>query len=227
MDSRRVKRAALAAGLLLAGGGAAALAGRAWLGAEAAPTAAPRIPAPAPTLAAADDGGSDTVEVADGGRGPVDAGLTPMAKRVAVIGILNKRNGVSRDVTLRPGQALRVGDAVVRLRACEHTAPWEPETLTGAFVQVDVQDSVDRKWKRVFSGWLYKEQPQLNVMLHPIYDVWTKSCAMAFPGGTPAAAATPRTASSAPKSAPASPAPADNIEADEAVVPSASDSNAI
>ena len=32
-------------------------------------------------------------------------------------------------------QSLRYGDAVVRLRACERTAPWEPDQLTGAFVQ--------------------------------------------------------------------------------------------
>lgn len=218
----------MAAGLLLAVSGGAVVAGRSWFGADAAPTVAPRTPAPAPTLAGSSDdaggGAGDTVEVEDGGQGPVDAGLTPMAQRVAVIGILNKRNGVSRDVTLRPGQALRVGDAVIRLRACERTAPWEPEILTGAFVQVDVQDNIDHKWKRTFSGWLYKEQPQLNVMLHPIYDVWTKSCAMAFPG---APAAVAKTASSAPKSAPSPEADGESGGADEAVVPSASDSNAM
>src|SRR3546814_14093381 len=50
---------------------------------------------------------------------------TPMAERVAVIGLLNKRNGLTRDLTLKPGEALRVNNVVVRLRACETTAPWE------------------------------------------------------------------------------------------------------
>ena len=44
-------------------------------------------------------------------------GTTPMAQRVAVVGLLNKRNGISRDLTMKPGQALRAGDVVVRLRA--------------------------------------------------------------------------------------------------------------
>ncbi len=105
---------------------------------------------------------------------------TPMADRVAVLGLLNKRNGVSRDLVLKPGQGVRVGDIVVRLRACETTAPWEPEHLTGAFVQVDTQGR-DQRWRRIFSGWLYKESPSLNVVEHPIYDVWPKSCAMKFP----------------------------------------------
>ena len=47
------------------------------------------------------------------------AGVTPMAERVAVIGLLNKRNGIVRDLKLRPGQAIRVKDVTVRLRACE------------------------------------------------------------------------------------------------------------
>lgn len=109
-------------------------------------------------------------------------GATPMAERVAVLGLLNKRNGVARDLTLKPGQAVRVGDVVVRLRACEHTAPWEQVEFTGAFVQVDVEQ-LNHSWKRVFSGWIYKERPGLNVVQHQIYDVWTKSCAMTFPGG--------------------------------------------
>jgi hypothetical protein len=105
---------------------------------------------------------------------------TPMAERVAVIGLLNKRNGVERDLTMKPGDALRVGDVVIRLRACETSAPWEAEPLTGAFLQVDNQGR-DKRWRRIFSGWLYKESPSLNVVEHPIYDVWPKSCAMKHP----------------------------------------------
>jgi pyruvate/2-oxoglutarate dehydrogenase complex dihydrolipoamide acyltransferase (E2) component len=105
-----------------------------------------------------------------------------MAERVAVLGLLNKRNGIVRDLTLKPGQSVRVRDVVVRLRACETTAPWESEVLTGAFVQLDVERP-DKLWQRVFSGWLYKESPSLNVVEHPVYDVWPKSCAMTYPAG--------------------------------------------
>jgi hypothetical protein len=117
---------------------------------------------------------------APGGDDQLSHAATPMADRVAVLGLLNKRNGVSRDLTLKPGQSVRVGDIVVRLRACEQTAPWEAEQLTGAFVQIDTQGR-DQRWRRIFSGWLYKQSPSLNVVEHPIYDVWPKSCAMKFP----------------------------------------------
>ena len=152
--------------------------------------------------------GEEIVTVDTGGSIASTAGATPMAERVAVLGLLNKRNGQARDIPLKPGQAVRAGDVIVRLRACDKTAPWESEPYTGAFAQVDVRDA-DGKWKRVFSGWLYKERPALNVVQHPIYDVWVKSCAMTFPetggevvsaGASGSGDAAPK-ASSAPKSA--------------------------
>tara|TARA_R110000824_G_scaffold209_24_gene1159 strand:+ start:9453 stop:10199 length:747 start_codon:yes stop_codon:yes gene_type:complete len=111
---------------------------------------------------------------------------TPMAERVATLGFLNKRNGLTRDLELRPGQSIRIGRAIVRLRACERTAPWELTPEQGAFVQLLVSEqspdgSGKDQWKRVFSGWLFRESPSLNVVEHPIYDVWVKSCAMSFP----------------------------------------------
>lgn len=148
----------------------------------------------------------DVVTIDADPRLDLSAGTTPMANRVAVIGLLNKRNGTTRDLTLKPGHGVRVGDAVVRLLACEQTAPWEQERYTGAFVQLDVLgNNADNKpvWRRIFSGWLYKERPVLNVVLHPIYDVWPKSCAMTFPG-----AAVPSDAATARSSAKKSPAPA-------------------
>ncbi len=106
--------------------------------------------------------------------------VTPMAERVATIGVLNKRNGLSRDLTMKPGDAVRIGDLVVRLRACEATAPWEPERWTGAFVQVITRET-RTTWRKTFSGWLYKESPSINVVEHPIYDVWVKACKMRHP----------------------------------------------
>ena len=162
-----------------------------------------------------------------------------MADRVAVLGFLNKRNGIVRDLTLKPGQSVRVNDAIVRLRACETTAPWENEKLTGAFVQLDVQRP-DESWHRVFSGWLYKESPSLNVVEHPVYDVWPKSCAMTYPAGPEAPAdpvASNRRSSAqksgaetapAPEAATAPPPPAGAVPPAEPATPppSAADSNA-
>ena len=148
---------------------------------------------------------------------------TPMAERVAVLGLLNKRNGQTRDIELKPGEAIRFGKVVVRLRACEKTAPWENQPDEGAFVQLHVNErppgtTEAERWRNVFSGWLFKENPAANVVEHPIYDVWVKACKMRFPGEeapvekksseeTPAADAEDNMPSSAPQSPP-EPAPA-------------------
>lgn len=147
---------------------------------------------------------------------------TPMEQRVAVIGLLNKRNNISRDLEMKPGESRRVGDVVIRLSACERTAPWEEPPETGAFVQVIVLQRADADsepaWKSIFSGWLFKNSPSLNVVEHPIYDVWVKDCKMSFPGeespvsegNAPAPRATPTAgAESAPEpTATATPSPA-------------------
>jgi hypothetical protein len=66
------------------------------------------------------------------------------------------------------------------------TAPWERPQEVGAFVQVFVQERASVSdplvWHKVFSGWLFKNSPSLNVVEHPVYDVWVKDCAMKFPG---------------------------------------------
>lgn len=153
--------------------------------------------------------------------GPAVTGkVTPNEDRIATLGLLNKRNNLTKDIILKVGESRREGNVVVRLASCERTAPWERPEETGAFVQVFVNERpaprADLKWQQVFSGWLFKNSPALNVVEHPIYDVWVKDCAMNFPGESarPAAAASASSAakpsgseSTAPAAAP-SPSPA-------------------
>jgi hypothetical protein len=185
-----------------------------WLGRTPAPAASSATSMAVPQTARTIDAAPKAVAA---------PGETPMGERVAVIGHLNKRNGQAREIVMKPGQAFRVGDTIVRLRACEQTAPWEEEQLTGAFLQLDVRQS-DNRWKRAFSGWVFRERPALNVVQHPVYDVWPKSCAMTFPStgkGTevvPSAAPTRRTSrasnapstTAVPETSPATPAPSES-----------------
>ena len=202
-----------------------ALAVGGWFGYRALTTPATPVAAVQQELPGADDAGNSSIETIETGAAAIANGGTPMAQRVAVLGLLNKRNGETREVTLKPGQATRMGDVVLRLRACEQTAPWEQEQLTGAFVQVLVR-GVDTRWRRTFSGWLYKERPALNAVQHPVYDVWTKSCAMTFPATgpdtAPPAEALPAKRSSARKSPAAEAAPAadDGLSAPSSAEPS-------
>lgn len=159
---------------------------------------------------------TDKIVVADG-----EQIGTPMAERVATLGLLNKRNGQTRDIELKPGEAIRFGDVVVRLRACEKTAPWETYPDQGAFVQLLINErppgtTEAERWRRVFSGWLFKENPAANVVEHPIYDVWVKTCKMSFPGEEEpqekSSASDEAPKAKAPSSVPQSPRPAPSAD---------------
>jgi hypothetical protein len=130
-------------------------------------------------------GGAPSAALAGNGQG------TAMAERVAVIGLLNKRNGQTRDFELKPGQSVRLGKVALFVRACERTAPWETYPDEGAFVRMAVFErppgtNDSERWRWVFSGWLFKENPAANILQHPVYDVWVKACKMSFPGEEPA-----------------------------------------
>ncbi len=217
------RRAALAAALLLgalagcSGGGGSKAGGNAAITTDEVVT----------TGGNAARGDADIITVGRDGETVENAALTPMKDRVAVLGVLNKRNGEAREIKLKPGQAVRVGDVIVRLRACDKTAPWEADQLTGAFVQVDVLE-IDKQWHRVHSGWLFAERPALNVVRHPIYDVWPKSCAMTFRDSGPDTVAAPAAGSGSTSSAKKSPSTEASPVASPATdSPSAAPSNAM
>ena len=169
-----MKRLLASAGLVILGGAAAWQAAQALQEVPASPLPVDTTPAPSDAAAPAEQAPRQRASAPALSTNPK---ATPMAERIATLGVLNKRNGLSRDLVMKPGQAVRIGDLVVRLRACEETDPWEPEKWTGAFVQVITRESGTR-WRKIFSGWLYKESPSLNLVQDPIYDVWVKACKM-------------------------------------------------
>ena len=177
---------------------------------------------------AAETGIPDELKVEAAPRQPAaEAGIgTPMAERVATIGLLNKRNNVSQSLDMKPGEQRRIGNVIIRLQACERTAPWEMPKETGAFVQVLVKErGTQDQFRKVFSGWLFKNSPSLNVVEHPIYDVWVKDCKMDFPGDAPEAnRATDEGSAPAPGNAPAAPA-TPGASAEPSPAPIASESN--
>lgn len=148
--------------------------------------------------------------------GPAQAALgqqrgTPNKDRVVTLGVLNKRNNLTQDLVMKPGESKRMGNLVVKVATCEKTLPWEHPQEQGAFVQVFVEERASSReklaWRKVFSGWLFKNSPALNVVEHPVYDVWVKACAMNFPGeeALPEEAASP---SNKPKASGSASAPA-------------------
>lgn len=49
-----------------------------------------------------------------------------------------------------------------------------------SFVEVD-EITLDRKIRRIFTGWMYSNSPGLNAVEHAVYDVWLKRCKQESP----------------------------------------------
>ncbi|WP_230292573.1 DUF2155 domain-containing protein [Croceicoccus sp. Ery5] len=150
---------------------------------EAVPVPEDGVTAEAPAIATQAE--NETIDADQEADGDVVPTGTPLAERVATLGLLNKRNNLTVEFELKPGEETVIDDVMVKLASCERRPPWDPEPETGAFVQVAVRDAgqdSNAQFKRIFSGWLFLNSPSLNVVEHPVYDVWVKDCAMSFPG---------------------------------------------
>lgn len=71
-------------------------------------------------------------------------------------------------------ETVQFGALQVTPRVC-YSSPETEEPKTDSFIEVD-EITLDRKIRRIFTGWMFAESPGLNAVEHPIYDVWLKNC---------------------------------------------------
>jgi hypothetical protein len=71
-------------------------------------------------------------------------------------------------------ETVQFGALQVTPRVC-YSAPESEEPRTDSFVEVD-EITLDRKIRRIFTGWMFAESPGLNAVEHAVYDVWLKAC---------------------------------------------------
>ena len=71
-------------------------------------------------------------------------------------------------------ETVQFGALQVTPRVC-YSRPDTEEPKTNSFVEVD-EITLDRKIRRIFTGWMFAESPGLNAVEHAVYDVWLKGC---------------------------------------------------
>jgi len=71
-------------------------------------------------------------------------------------------------------ETVQFGALQVTPRVC-YSRPQTEEPRTDSFVEVD-EITLDRKIRRIFTGWMFAESPGLNAVEHAVYDVWLKEC---------------------------------------------------
>ncbi|MEX3008820.1 DUF2155 domain-containing protein [Hoeflea sp. TYP-13] len=104
------------------------------------------------------------------------AGDPRISNKVAVFSGIDKITGriITFDVYI--DETVQFGALQVTPRVCySRDESQKPKTTT--FVEVD-EITLDRKIRRIFTGWMFADSPGLNAVDHAVYDVWLKECRM-------------------------------------------------
>jgi hypothetical protein len=109
---------------------------------------------------------------------PVLAGESAVAARlsnpVAVFAGIDKVTGRITTFDVYIDETVQYGALQVTPKVCYSRDETEAQRID-AFVLVD-EITLDRKIRRIFSGWMFADSPGLNAVEHAIYDVWLTGC---------------------------------------------------
>ncbi|MFB9951019.1 DUF2155 domain-containing protein [Rhizobium puerariae] len=93
---------------------------------------------------------------------------------VAVFAGIDKITGRITTFDVYLDETVQYGALQVTPKVCYSRDETEAQKVD-AFVEVD-EITLDRKIRRIFSGWMFADSPGLNAVEHPIYDVWLTGC---------------------------------------------------
>lgn len=93
---------------------------------------------------------------------------------VAIFSGIDKITGRITTFDVYIGETVQFGALQVTPRVCYSRDETEAQQTT-TFVEVD-EITLDRKIRRIFTGWMFADSPGLNAVEHPVYDVWLQSC---------------------------------------------------
>ena len=107
--------------------------------------------------------------------------LSPVASRaarienpVAAFSGIDKITGRITNFDVYIGETVQFGALQVTPKVCYSRDDTEAQKIT-SFVEVD-EITLDRKIRRIFTGWMFADSPGLNAVEHPVYDVWLTEC---------------------------------------------------
>ncbi|MBK5568860.1 DUF2155 domain-containing protein [Ensifer sp. 2YAB10] len=97
-----------------------------------------------------------------------------LSNAVAVFSGIDKITGRITTFDVYIGETVQFGALQVTPRVCYSRDDTEAQKIT-TFVEVE-EITLDRKIRRIFTGWMFADSPGLNAVEHPVYDVWLQSC---------------------------------------------------
>lgn len=105
---------------------------------------------------------------------PLPALAERLSNPVAEFSGIDKITGRITSFDVYVNETVQFGALQVTPKVCYSRDESEAQKID-SFVEVD-EITLDRKIRRIFSGWMFADSPALNAVEHPIYDVWLTSC---------------------------------------------------
>ena len=105
---------------------------------------------------------------------PLPSEAARIENPVATFAGIDKITGRITRFDVYIGETVQFGALQVTPKVCYSRDDTEAQKIT-SFVEVD-EITLDRKIRRIFTGYMLAESPGLNAVEHPVYDVWLKSC---------------------------------------------------
>lgn len=114
-----------------------------------------------------------------GSRAQTAAPVLRNERPVALFSGLDKITGELHSFYVLVDETVQFGALQLTPRVCYDRPPSEQEKTT-VFLEVD-ELTLDRRIRRIFTGWMLAESPGLNAIDHPVYDVWLIGCSDSAP----------------------------------------------
>ena len=102
------------------------------------------------------------------------ASAARISNPVAVFKGIDKITGRITTFDVYIDETVQYGALQVTPKVCYSRDETEAQKIDG-FVEVD-EITLDRKIRRIFTGWMFADSPSLNAVEHPIYDIWLTGC---------------------------------------------------
>jgi hypothetical protein len=96
--------------------------------------------------------------------------------QIAVFTALDKITARIQPLEVPLNKTVKFGGLKITPRVC-YTRPSTEEPITSSFVEVD-EVQLDDTEKRIFTGWMFAQNPGVHAVEHPVFDVWLTNCKM-------------------------------------------------
>ena len=102
------------------------------------------------------------------------AGADKIKNPTAVFAGLDKITGRIISFEVAVDETVQFGALQITPRVCFSRPPTE-NAKTDGFIEVD-EVTLDNKYRRIFTGWMFAASPGLHGIEHAVYDVWLTDC---------------------------------------------------